>query len=86
MTFLQGKCYTEVEDKRYFVYPTESKILRERKEPTKLRTQNQVMIETLIGGNQKAIKIQIDEMEVKSYPKNEIKQKVEKTKVDVECP
>ena len=41
MNFLNGENYVEVKDKRNIIHPREDIILRERKTPKSLRTQNQ---------------------------------------------
>ena len=80
------KYYVEVKQKRYIIHPDEKSLLREWKEPKYLRNQYQVIIETQTRQNQKVIKFQNDELEVKPYPKKKVKQEFEKPKFDVECP
>ena len=70
MKLLIGQYYEEVKDHRYKKNPTESIILRERDTPKSPRTQYQVPNETQIRKNQKVIRIDIDELIVKNYPKN----------------
>ena len=57
-------------DHRYKIHPTENIILRTRDPPTSLRPQYQVQNETQIRRNQKVIKNDNDQLEVKNYPKN----------------
>ena len=70
MKFINGHYYVQVKDKRYRIHSTENIILRERDQPKFLRTQYPVQNETQIRKNQKVIKIEIIELEVKNYPKN----------------
>ena len=70
MKYINGRYYTEVNDKGYLIQPNENIILRERKPPKILRTQYQVQKETKTRKNQKAIKTHNKELEVKSDPKN----------------
>ena len=70
MKYLNGEYYVEVKDHRYKTLPTENIILRKRDPPLSLRTQYQVQNETQIRKNQKVNKIDNDELEVESYPKN----------------
>ena len=70
MKYLDGYYYVEAKDHRYRIHPTENIILRKRDPPTSLRTQYQVQNETQIRRNQKVIKNDNDELEVKNYPKN----------------
>ena len=74
MKYLNGEYYVEVKDHRYKIYPTENIILRKRDPPTSLRIQFQVQNETQIRRNQKVIKNDNDQLIVKNYPKNKIKQ------------
>ena len=74
MKYLNGEYYVEVKDHRYKIHPTENIILRKQDLPTSLRTQNQDQNETQIRRNQKVIKNDNNEIEVKNYPKNENKQ------------
>ena len=72
MKFLNGQYYAEVTDHRYKLYPTENTILGRLEEPKSLRTQYQVQKITQIGRNQKIIRKNNDELEVKIYPKNKL--------------
>ena len=65
-----GQYDVEVKDHRYKIHPTENIILRLRYPPLSLRTQYQVQNETQIRKNQKVIKNDNNELEVKNYPKN----------------
>ena len=76
MKYLDGEYYVEVKDHRYKIHPTENIILRKRDPPTSLRTQYQVQNETKIRRNQKVIKTDNDQLIVKNYPKNKIKQTI----------
>ena len=69
MKKLNGELYVEVEDHRYRIHPTENIILRKRDPPKSLKTQYQVQNETEKRKNQKKIKNDNDELEVKTYPK-----------------
>ena len=69
MMYLNVEYYVEVKDKRYRIHPTEVIILRLCDEPKSLKTQYQVQNETQIRRNQKVIKIDNDELIVKSYLK-----------------
>ena len=69
MKILIGNYYVEVKDHRYRTNPTENIILRPRDTPKSLRTQYQLQNETHFGKNQKLIKKNNDELEVKNYPK-----------------
>ena len=70
MKHLNGQYYVEVKDHRYKIYPIENIIITKGDPPSSLRTQYQVQNETQIRRNQKLIKIDNDELEVKNYPKN----------------
>ena len=70
MNYLNGDNYVEVKDYRYKIHTTEHKFLRKRDPPKSLRNQYQVQYNTQIRRNQKVIKKDNDELEVKSYPKN----------------
>ena len=70
MKYLVGNYYVEVKDHRYKIHPTENIILGLRDEPKSLRTHYQVQNETQIRKNQKVIKNDNNELEVKNYPKN----------------
>ena len=72
MKYLDINCYVEVKDHRCRIHPTENKILRLRDEPKRLRTQYQVQNETQIRKNQKVVKNDNDELEVKNNPKKTI--------------
>ena len=82
--YLNIKCYVEVKGKRYGNHPLQKFILEERKEPKSLGTQSQVMNDIKKGTNQKLINNGSDELEIRQYPKNKIKQKIGKPKLDVE--
>ena len=69
MKLLNGQNYVEVKDKRHRIRPTENIILTLRDPPNPLRTQYPVQIETQIRKNQKLIKKDNNELEVKNYPK-----------------
>ena len=69
MKYLKGDYYVEVKDHRYRIHP-ENIILRKRGPPLSLRTQYQVQNDTQIRKNQKVIRTDNDELEVKNYPKN----------------
>ena len=70
MKYLDGRYYVEVKGHRYKIHPTENNILKLRYEPKSLRAQYQIQNETQIRRNQKVIKIDNDQLTVKSYPKN----------------
>ena len=70
MKYLNGENYVEVKDHRYRIHATENIISRKRDPPLSLRTQYQVQNETQIRRNQKVIKNNNDEFEVKNSPKN----------------
>ena len=70
MKYLNGRYYVEVKYYRYKIHPTENIVLGLRDEPKTLRTQNQVQNETQIRRNQKVVKNDNDQLEVKNYPKN----------------
>ena len=70
MKYLNGENYVEVKDHRYENHPPENIILRKPDPPTCLRTQYQVQNETQIQRNQKVIKNDNNQLEVKKYPKN----------------
>ena len=70
MNYLNGEYYVEVKDHRYTIHPSENMISRKRDPPTSLRTHNQAQNETQIRRNQKVIKNDNDQLEVKNYPKN----------------
>ena len=76
MKYLNGEYYVEVKDHRYRILPTENIILRKRDEPKSLRPQYQVQNETHIRKNQKVIKNDNNQLEVKNYPKNKTKQPI----------
>ena len=59
-----------MKDYRYEIHPTENINLRLRDEPKSLRTQYQVQNETQIRRNQKVIRNDNNQLEVKNYPKN----------------
>ena len=82
--YLNIKCYVGKKGKRYGNHPLQNFILEERKEPKSLRTQNQVMNDTKKGTNQKLINNGSNELEIRQYPKNKIKQKIGKPNLDVE--
>ena len=69
MKYLIGKLYVEVKDKKFIIHPDENIILRERKEPKILRTQNQDANEIQIGRNKNLIRKEKHELAVKSCPK-----------------
>ena len=70
MKFFKGQYYVELKAKRYFVHPTQNNILRLQNPPQSRRTQYQVQNNTQIRKNQKVIRNDYNELEVKSYPKN----------------
>ena len=70
MKYLNVEYYVKVKDHWHKIHPTENIILRKRDPPTSLRTQYQVQNETKIRKNQKVIKNNNNELEVKKYPKN----------------
>ena len=70
MKNLNGDYYVEVEDHRYRILPTEKIILRKRDPPTILRTQNWDQNDTQIRKNQKVIRKNNNQLQVKKYPKN----------------
>ena len=70
MKYLDGNYYVEVTNHQYRIHPTENNILRKRDPPTSLRTQYQVQNEIQIRKNQKVIRNNINEIEVKNYPEN----------------
>ena len=57
MKHLNGKYNVEVQEKRYILHPTKNVILRERRKPKSLRTQNQFIKDTQVGRSQKVIKM-----------------------------
>ena len=69
MKYLNGEYYVELKDHRYRVHPTDIIILRKLDSPTSLRTQYQVQIDTQIRKNEKVIKNNFIDLEVKHYPK-----------------
>ena len=69
MKYLNGKYYVEVKDDRYQIHPNENIILRLRDEPNFLRIQYQVQNNTQIRKNQKIIRNDFDEIEVKNFTK-----------------
>ena len=72
MKYLNGESYVEVKDSSK-IHPTENIILRKRDPPTSLGTQYQVQNETQIRKNQKVMKNDNNQLEVKNYPKNKNK-------------
>ena len=70
MKYFNGEYYVEVKDHRYKIHPTENIILRKLDPPLSLRTQHQLQNETQIRKNQKVVRNNINELEVKNYPKN----------------
>ena len=52
MKYLNGKNYTELNDREYIIHPIEKKIIRERTEPKNLKTQNYVRGESKNRENQ----------------------------------
>ena len=71
MKYLNNEYYVEVKDNRYINHPTVNNILRKQDPPLSLGTQYQVQNETQIRNNQKVVRNNNNELEVKSYPKNE---------------
>ena len=70
MKFLNGKCYVEVMDKRYRIYPTENIILGEG-DPTKSpRTRYEIRNDTQIRQTEKGIRNINGELIVKKIPRN----------------
>ena len=59
MKDLNGKNYVELNDKRCMNHPNEDVISRERKEPKRLRNQNQVTNNKQLRPNQKLLKMKI---------------------------
>ena len=76
MKYLDGNYYVAVKDHRYKIHPTENIILRIRDPPKSLTTQYQVKNNTKIRTNQKVIRNDDNQLIVKNYPKNKIKQPV----------
>ena len=74
MKYFDGQFYLEVKDHRYKIHPTDNNILLKGLPPKSLRTQYQVQNETQIKKNQKIIRNNNNESDVKNYPK--IKQPV----------
>ena len=66
--FLNGEYCVEVKNHRYGILPTEFNTSRKRDPPNSLRTQYQVQNETQIRKNQKVIKNDDNELEVKNSP------------------
>ena len=69
MKYLNVNFYVEVKGHRYKIHQTGNNILRERDTPKSLRTQNQIQNEIQIRTNHKVIGNDIEELEVKNYPK-----------------
>ena len=70
MKNLNGENYVELVDHRYKIHPTKHIILWKRDPPTSLRTQYKVQNNTQTKKNQKVIKNNNNELEVKNYPAN----------------
>ena len=70
MKYLDDQYFVEVKDHRYKTHPLENIILRLKDPPKSLRTQYQVQNDTQIRKNQKVIKNENYELEVKQYPKS----------------
>ena len=66
MKYLNGEYYVEDEDRRYKIHPTENKILRKRGPPISLGTQYRVQSKTQIRKNQKVIRNDNNQLEVKN--------------------
>ena len=66
MKYLNGNCYVEVQDKRYKLLPSENILLGEPKEPKSRGTQHQEINDPK-NRNQKVIKDENDELQVKPY-------------------
>ena len=71
--------------KRYIIHPTETISLKERKETKSLRTQYQVINETERKRNNKVIKDEYGQLQVKPYTKTKNKI-IEKLQIDFESP
>ena len=69
MECLDGEYYVEVKDNGHKFHPTKTNILRKRDPPKSVRTQYQVQKTTQTKKNQKVIKNDNDELEVRNYPK-----------------
>ena len=83
MKYLNGKEYVEVKDKEYIIHPTDNIILKNEKKPKRLRTHYQVINNTQIRKNQKVIKKENNELEVKPDPKR--KRKKHKVMLNVQA-
>ena len=76
-----------MKDHRYKVHPTENIIIRKGDEPKSLRTQYQIQNETKIRRNQKVIKNDNNQLEVKKFPKSKNKQTIQQQKFKpLNCP
>ena len=71
MKYLDGEYSVEVKDHRYKIHPTENIKIRKRDLSPTLRRQYQVRNETQIRINQKVVRNNKNQEEVKVYPKNE---------------
>ena len=65
-----GQNYKEIKDKRYRIHPAEDIILGDRDPSKSLRGQHQVQKETQMSKNQKVIRNNNNELEVKEFPKS----------------
>ena len=86
MKNLDGLYYVELKDHRYKIHPRENINLRLRDEPKSVRTQYQIQNRTKIRRNQKVIKNVNDQLIVKNYPKNIIKQPIIQQQQLPNCP
>ena len=66
--FPNGEYCVEGKNHRYRIYPTENNISRKRDPPNSLRTQYQAQNETQLRKNQKVVKNDDNELEVKNSP------------------
>ena len=69
MKYLNGSFYVEVKDEWYIFHPSEKILFGLWDQPKSLRTQYEVLNKTLIRKNQKANRINDDELVVKNYLK-----------------
>ena len=89
MKSLNGKNYIELNEKGCIIRPTENITLREIKESKSVRTQYQVRNETKKGEKQRFIKNEINELEVKPFPKrtsNRTNNEQPNKQLDIEYP
>ena len=89
MKYLNGKYYVEVNQKKYLNTPMVYNVSQKQKEPKSVGVHYHDISDAQAARNQKVIKNENDESEVKPNPKGKSnkKQKIaEKPKLDIECP